>query len=160
MSGEGLLLGMAQIAIVTAGFASLASALRRESGTWTSWHGVRLRGLVTSSLSATMLSLLPLLLYAVTADEQISFTVASGVMAAYIATIMIVRERQMLRARVARGRLNVFLLSAFIAILAISISNVVWWRSLGGFAVSVSIELLMAFLLFYTLLAESSTSRD
>lgn len=158
MRGEGLLLGIAQIAIVTAGFAGLASAFRRETGNWTQWHAVRLRGLVTATLSATILSLLPPLLYAALADEGRAFAIASGLMAVYIGVIMVVRERQMSQAHVVRVRMNAFLLTGFAAILVVSIANALWWASLAGFAAALIIELLMAFVLFYSLLAESTAS--
>jgi hypothetical protein len=158
MRGEGLLLGIAQIAIVTAGFAGLASAFRREAGNWTQWHAVRLRGLVTATLSATMLSLLPPLLYAALGDEGRAFTIASGLMAVYIGVIMVVRERQMAHAHVVRVRMNAFLLTGFAAILLVSIANALWWASFAGFATALIIELLMAFVLFYSLLAESTAS--
>jgi hypothetical protein len=156
--GEGLLLGIAQIAIVTAGFASLASAFRRDAGHWTQWHAVRLRGLVTATLSATMLSLLPLVLYAALADEGRAFTIASALMTLYIGVIMVVRERQMARAHVVRVRINAFLLLGFAAILVVSVANALWWASLAGFVTALSIELLMAFVLFYSLLAESTAT--
>ncbi len=159
MRGEGLLLGIAQIAIVTAGFAGLASAFRREAGNWSQWHAIRLRGLVTATLSATILSLLPLLLYAGLGDEGSAFAVASAVMAVYIGMIMVVRERQMARAHALRVRINVFLLLGFAAILVVSVANALRWASLAGFATALMIELLMAFVLFYSLLAESTVSR-
>lgn len=158
MHGEALLLGIAQIAIVTAGFASLASVFRRDAGHWTPWHAVRLRGLVTATLSATMFSLLALVLYAAVADEGRTFAIASALMTLYIGVIMVVRERQMARAHVVRVRMNAFLLLGFATILVVSAANALWWASLAGLATALSIELLMAFVLFYSLLAESTAT--
>ena len=80
-------------------------------------------------------------------------------MALYIGFVLVVRERQMARARVARSLISALLLTGFIAILVISVSNAIWWASLAGFATPLIIELGMAFTLFYSLLAET-TARD
>jgi len=72
---------------------------------------------------------------------------------------MVVRERQMARAHALRVRINVFLSLGFAAILVVSVANALRWASLAGFATALTIELLMAFVLFYSLLAESAASR-
>lgn len=132
---------------------------RQGAGNWTPWHAVRLRGLVSATLSATLLSVLPPLLYAATNDAGRAFSIGSGLMALYIGFVLVVRERQMARARVARSLISALLLTGFIAILVISVSNAIWWASLAGFATPLIIELGMAFTLFYSLLAET-TARD
>lgn len=60
MAGEALLFSIAQIAIATTGFAGIVSALVRDK--WTQGHALRFNGLITASLSAAMLSLLPSLI--------------------------------------------------------------------------------------------------
>src|SRR5579859_6257633 len=131
MAGDALLFSIAQIAIATTGFAGIVSALGRDR--WTPGHTLRFNGLVTASLSAAMLSLLPPLSFAVIGDERTAIGFASAVGAAYFGLILLVRLRQMARAHLLRSPIGVFSSTALAVLLGASLMNALSWLSLGAF---------------------------
>ncbi|HEY8731912.1 MAG TPA: hypothetical protein VIN69_08040, partial [Candidatus Limnocylindria bacterium] len=59
MPSEGLLLGIAQLAVALAGFAGVVAVFRQDDA-WTDLHTFRLRVLVRNSLGVMFTALLPL----------------------------------------------------------------------------------------------------
>ena len=81
MTGQFFFTTIAALALSTAGFASLATALRRE-GRWSRVSLWRLRSIVGESLTITIVAVLPLpLYYALGGDEAAVIRIVSGVLA-------------------------------------------------------------------------------
>ena len=81
MTGQFFFTTIAALALSTAGFASLATALRRE-GRWSRVSLWRLRSIVGESLTITIVAVLPLpLYYALGGDEAAVIRIVSGALA-------------------------------------------------------------------------------
>lgn len=81
MTGQFFFTTVAALALSTAGFASLVTALRRE-GRWSKTSLWRLRGIVGESLTITLVAMLPLpVYYAAAGDEPLTIRVISGAIA-------------------------------------------------------------------------------
>ena len=81
MTGQFFFTAIAALALSTAGFASLATALRRE-GRWSRVSLWRLRSIVGESLTITIVAVLPLpLYYALGGDEAAVIRITSGALA-------------------------------------------------------------------------------
>ena len=96
MTGQFFFTTVAGLALSTAGFVSLVTALRRQ-GHWSKVELWRLRGIVGESLLITLVALLPLpIFYAVGGDEGTVFRIMSGVIALKFAFAIItaLRERR------------------------------------------------------------------
>jgi len=78
MTGQFFFTTVAALALSTAGFVSLVTALRRQ-GHWSKTELWRLRAIVSESLTITLVAMLPLpIYYAVGADEGLTFRIVSG----------------------------------------------------------------------------------
>lgn len=85
MTGQFYFTTLAAIALSVAGFASLVAALRSD-GRWSQDDLWRLRSIVRESLTAVVLSVLPLpIYYAVGGEEPLTIRVASGLIVANFA---------------------------------------------------------------------------
>jgi len=96
MTGQFFFTTVAALALSTAGFVSLVTALRHEGG-WSKTALWRLRGIVGESLIITLVAMLPLpIYYAVGGDERTVFRVMSGVIAVkfLFAIVKALRERR------------------------------------------------------------------
>jgi len=81
MTGQFFFTTVAALALSTAGFVSLVTALRHDRG-WSKTALWRLRGIVGESLIITLVAMLPLpIYYTVGGDERTVFRVMSGVIA-------------------------------------------------------------------------------
>lgn len=65
----------------------------------------------------------------------------------------------MARAHLLRSPIAGFAAISLAVLFTASLMNALWWVSLGGFTGLVAFELFTAFVLFYSLLAESAPSR-
>jgi hypothetical protein len=95
MTGQFFFTTVAALALSTAGFVSLVTALRRQ-GHWSKTALWRLRGIVGESLLITLVAMLPLpIYYSVGGDERLTFRIMSGVIAIKLAFAIVtsVRER-------------------------------------------------------------------
>ena len=81
MTGQFFFTTIAALALSTAGFASLVTALRHE-GRWSRTSLWRLRAIVGESLTITVVAVLPLpIYYAVSGDEPLMIRIMSGILA-------------------------------------------------------------------------------
>jgi anti-sigma-K factor RskA len=81
VTGQFFFTTIAALALSTAGFASLVTALRHE-GRWSRVSLWRLRAIVGESLTITIVAILPLpLYYALDGDEAAVIRITSGVLA-------------------------------------------------------------------------------
>ncbi len=101
MTGQFFFTTVAALALSTAGFASLVTALR-GSGRWSKESLWRLRGIVGESLTITVVAILPLpIYYALGGDEPLTIRILSGVLAIKFvwAIVRSLRERREWAAR-------------------------------------------------------------
>jgi len=63
MPGDALLIGIAQLAIVVAGFTAISATLLPGGSKWTPAQGIRLRTIVSTSFNVAFESLLPLIAF-------------------------------------------------------------------------------------------------
>src|SRR6266581_2492686 len=85
MTGQFFFTTIAALALSTAGFATLVTALRRE-GRWSRVSLWRLRAIVGESLTITVVAILPLpFYYALGGDEAAVIQITSGVVVAKFA---------------------------------------------------------------------------
>jgi hypothetical protein len=70
MPGEALLIGIATIAVVVAGFAAIAPALASDRAGWTVGQRYRLRGIVSTSFNVTFESLLPAVIFPLSTTRE------------------------------------------------------------------------------------------
>jgi len=153
MEGEGLLVGMATVAVVVAGFAAIAPGVSPDASGWTAGHRLRLRAIVSTSFNVTFESLLPVVLFPAVGSERISLVLASALVFAYLLIVVLIRARQMLRAGASRSRAAQVMFVAGPAATALFGLNAVVFASLTAYGLALLIQLSVAALSFYSLLA-------
>src|SRR5512146_63670 len=94
---EGLLLGIAQIAVVIAGFTAVTSALTPPAGSWSTDQRIRQRAIVSTSINVLFESLLPVIAFAWFDDARTALLLSSAAVAAYTGLVVAMRARQFLR---------------------------------------------------------------
>ena len=153
MEGEGLLIGMATVAVVVAGFAAIAPGVSPDASGWTASHRLRLRAIVSTSFNVTFESLLPVVLFPALGSERTAIELASAIVFAYLLVIVVVRARQMLRAGALRSRPAQIMFVAGPAATALFGLNALAFASLTAYGLALLIQLSVAALSFYGLLA-------
>ena len=153
MQGEGLLVGMATVAVVVAGFAAIAPGVSPDASGWTASHRLRLRAIVSTSFNVTFESLLPVVLFPAVGSERTSLVLASALVFAYLLIVVLIRARQMLRAGASRSRAAQVMFVAGPAATALFGLNAVVFASLTAYGLALLIQLSVAALSFYSLLA-------
>jgi hypothetical protein len=154
MQDEALLIGIATVAVVVAGFAAIAPGMAPDASRWTSSHRLRLRAIVSTSFNVTFESLLPVVLFAAL-GERTSLVLASGIVFVYLLFVVLVRAWQMLRAGAFRSRPTQIMFVAGPAATALFGLNAVVFVSLTAYGLALLIQLSVAALSFYSLLGAS-----
>lgn len=157
MQGEGLLVGIATVGVVVAGFAAIAPGVSPDAAGWTASHRLRLRAIVSTSFNVTFESMVPLVLFAMTGDERMSMVLASAGVALYALLIVLVRARQMLRARAMISRSAQVMFVAGPLAATLFAANAIYFVSGGVFALALLVQLSVAAISFYTLVSSSSS---
>ena len=153
MEGEGLLVGIATVAVVVAGFAAIAPGVSPDAARWTAGHRLRLSAIVSTSFNVTFESLLPVVLFPAIGSERASLVLASAVVFAYLLFVILIRARQMLRAGALRSRPAQIMMVAGPAATALFGLNALVFGSLTAYGLALLIQLSVAALSFYSLLA-------
>ncbi|HTI28899.1 MAG TPA: hypothetical protein VL687_00870 [Methylomirabilota bacterium] len=153
MQGEGLLVGMATVAVVVAGFAAIAPGVSPDASGWTAGHRLRLRAIVSTSFNVTFESLLPVVLFPALGSERASLVLASAIVFGYLLIVVLIRARQMLRTSVFRSRPAQIMFVAGPAATALFGLNALVFASLTAYGLALMIQLSVAALSFYSLLA-------
>lgn len=154
MPGEALLVGIATVAVVVAGFAAIAPAMASD-GSRTVGQRFRVRGIVSTSFNVTFESLLPAVLFPAFDDERTTLVVSSAIVFAYALFIISVRSRQLIRAGGLRVRSTRILIIPGVTATALFGLNALVFVSLTAFALALCIQLSVAAISFYTLVAGS-----
>ena len=157
MTDEALFIGIATIAVVIAGFAGVTAGMEGSGGGWDGGQRLRQRAIVSTSFNVTFESMVPLVLFAMIGDERMSMVLASAGVASYALLIVLVRGRQMLRARAMVSRAAQVMFVAGPLAAALFAANVVYFMSGGVFALALLVQLSVAAISFYTLVSSTSS---
>jgi hypothetical protein len=153
--GEALLIGIATVAVVVAGFAAIAPGLASGVSPWTAVRQIRLRAIVSTSFNVTFESLLPAVLFPALNDERAALVLASALVFGYVLFIVGMRFRQLQRAGALRARSTQLIVVAGISATALFGLNALVFVSLTAYALALCIQLSVAATSFYMLLAGS-----
>ena len=153
MPGEGLLLGIATIAVVIAGFTGVTSTLQPPGGSWHPVMRIRQRAIVSTSFNVMFESLAPSIAFAWLDDARSAIVLASAGVAVYATGIVIWRGRQLLRAGGARTGTALVLYALGPAATLLFWANALALGSLAVYALALCIQLSVAVVSFYSLVS-------
>lgn len=157
MPSESLLLGIAQIAVVMAGFTAVTSALTPPGGAWSADQRIRQRAIVSTSFNVVFESLLPVIAFAWLGDARTALILASAAVALYAGWVVIARLRQFLKTdamHTRSGRL-LFVLGPLACLLFAA--NAIAFGSVAVYALALCVQLSVAVLSFYSVVAAASS---
>jgi hypothetical protein len=154
---DGLLIGIAQIAVVIAGFTAVTSALTPPGGSWSPDHRIRQRAIVSTSFNVMFESLLPVIAFAWLGDARAAIVFSSVVVALYATWVVAARARQFLKTDAIRTRSGqlLFLLGPLACLLFAA--NAIAFASIAVYAVALCVQLAVAVISFYTVVATASS---
>lgn len=153
MPGEAVLIGIATIAVVVAGFAAIAPGLASDRAGWTVGQRYRLRGIVSTSFNVTFESLLPAVLFPAIDDSRTTIIASSGVVFLYALFVISVRGRQLVRSGVRWVAWTRFVVGSGITATALFGLNGLVFGSVTVYAIALCIQLSVAAISFYSLAA-------
>jgi len=153
MPGEPLLLGIAAIAVIVAGFTAVTTTLVPPGGSWHPVMRIRQRAIVSTSFNVMFESLAPSIVFAWLGDVRATFVVASAGVAVYATGVVVWRARQLLRAS---GKLTG---TAMVLYALGPTATVLFWvnafafGSLALYALALCVQLTVAVVSFYSLVS-------
>jgi hypothetical protein len=153
MPGEPLLLSIATIAVVIAGFTAVTSTLAPPGGSWHPAMRIRQRAIVSTSLNVVFEALAPSIAFAWLGDARTALVAASLGVAMYTTVVVVVRGRQFLRAGMHRTRSAVALFALGPTAVLLFWANALVFASLAVYAVALCIQLSVAVISFYSLVS-------
>jgi hypothetical protein len=153
MPGEAVLIGIATIAVVVAGFAAIAPGLTSDRAAWTFGQRFRLRGIVSTSFNVTFESLLPAVLFPALGDVRTTIVVSSAIVFVYAVFIISVRSRQLVQSGVPWVRWTRFVVASGITATTLFGLNALVFASVTVYAIALCIQLSVAAISFYSLAA-------
>jgi len=152
MPSDTLLLGIAQIAVVIAGFTAVTAVLEPPGGSWSPGLRIRHRAIVSTSFNVLFEALVPLVVFAALADVRSSLVVSSAAVAVYAGCIVAWRLPQFLRTGAFRTRSGKVLLVIGPAATLLFAANALV-ASVAVYALALCVQLSVAVVSFYTLVA-------
>jgi hypothetical protein len=156
MPGEALLLAIASIAAIIAGFTAVTAALTPPGGSWSQVHRIRQRAIVSTSFNVVFEALLPVIAFAWLGDVRQAVVLSSAVVALYAAWIVVTRGSQLYRAGGLRTWAGRLLFVPGIAALLLFTVNALLLGSLAVYALALCVQLSVAVISFYQLVAAST----
>jgi hypothetical protein len=153
MPGEALLIGIATIAVVVAGFAAIAPGLASDRAGWTVGQRFRLRGIVSTSFNVTFESLLPAVIFPALNDARTTLVVSSALVFVYAVFVISVRTRQLVQSGVPWVRWTRFAVASGFTATALFGLNALVFASLTVYALALCMQLSVAAISFYSLAA-------
>ena len=153
MPGEALLIGIATIAVVVAGFAASAPGLASDWAGWTVGQRFRLRGIVSTSFNVTFESLLPAVIFPALTDARATIVLSSAIVFPYALFVIGFRGRQLIQAHVAWVRWTRFVVASGFTATALFGLNALVFASVTAYALGLCIQLSVAAISFYSLAA-------
>jgi len=156
---EVLLIGIAQIAVVMAGFTAVTSALTPPGGSWRADQRIRQRAIVSTSFNVVFEALLPVIAFAWFGDVRTALVLSSAAVAIYTGWVVLARARQFLRTDAIRTRSGQLLFALGPLAVLLFAANALVFASVAVYAVALCAQLSVAVLSFYTLVAAASSSQ-
>jgi len=156
MLDETLLLGIASIAVAVAGFTAVTAALTPPGGAWNASHRIRQRAIVSTSFNVVFEGLAPIIVYSWLADSRSSVVVASAGATFYLAWVVGERGRQLFRAGAFGSWSGRLLFTPAVLAWLVFAANGLVLGSLAVYALALCIQLSVAVLSFYQLVAAAS----
>jgi len=153
MPGEALLLGIAAIAAVVAGFTAVTSTLVPPGGAWQPAMRIRQRAIVSTSFNVMFESLAPSIVFAGTGDPRVSVATASAGVAIYATGIVIWRGRQIISAGGFLTRTSLILFALGPTATLLFWVNALVFGSVAVYALALCIQLAVAAVSFYSLVS-------
>ncbi len=157
MPGEPLLLEIAALAVVIAGFTAVTAALVPPGGSWHPAMRIRQRAVVSTSFNVMFESLAPSIAFAWLGDARAAMTVASAGVAVYATSIVIWRARQFLRAGGNRTPTAIVLFTLGPTAALLFWANALVFASVAVFALALCIQLSVAAVSFYSLVSAAQS---
>ena len=155
MPGEALLIGIATVAVVVAGFTGVTSALVPPGGSWPPAMRIRQRAIVSTSFNVMFEALVPSIVFAANDDVRTSIVLASAGVGAYATAIVLWRGRQMLRAGGPRTPATLVLFTLGPIATVLFLANAVIFGSLAVYALALCFQLSVAVMSFYSLVSSA-----
>ena len=154
---EALLLGIAQIAVVMAGFTAVTAALTPPGGSWSPDQRIRQRAIVSTSFNVVFESLLPVIAFAWFGDARTALVLSSVVVALYATWVVAMRARQFLKTDAFRTRSGqlLFVLGPLACLLFAA--NAIMFASVAVYAGALCVQLSVAVISFYSVVAAASS---
>lgn len=157
MLDEALLIGIASIAAIIAGFTAVTAALTPPGGAWSPAHRIRQRAIVSTSFNVVFEALLPVIAYAWLEDVRQAIVLSSALVALYAAWIVVTRGRQLYRAGGVETWSGRLLFVPGITALALFTLNALVLGSVAVFALALCVQLSVAVISFYQLVSVASS---
>jgi hypothetical protein len=153
MPAESLLLAIATIAVVVAGFTAVTSSLVPPGGSWQPMMRIRQRGIVSTSFNVMFESLAPSIAFAWLGNAHDALVLASLGVAAYCTVIVSLRSRQFIRAGSYRTRSSLVLFTLGPTATLLFWANAGIFASVAVYAFALCIQLSVAVVSFYSLVS-------
>ena len=157
MPGEALLLEIAALAVVVAGFTGVTAALVPPGGSWQPGMRIRQRAIVSTSFNVMFESLVPSIAFAWLGDARAALAWASGGVAVYATGIVAWRARQFLRAGGNRTRTAIVLFTLGPTATVLFWANALALGSVAVYALALCIQLSVAAVSFYSLVSAAQS---
>jgi hypothetical protein len=154
---EFLLIGIAQIAVVMAGFTAVTSALTPPGGSWTPGQRIRQRAIVSTSFNVLFEALLPVVAFAWFDDVRTTLVLSSALVTLYAGWVVASRARQFLKTDAIRTRIGQLLFVLGPLAVLLFAANAVVFASVAVYALALCVQLSVAVLSFYSLVAAASS---
>jgi len=156
VEGDALLIGIGTFGIGTAGFSAVAAGLRSESERWTPAHSLRVRAIVSTSLNVAFESVIPVIAVLAMGNMHSGLVIASLVTGIYGLVIVGLRTPQWVRAGGIRKRSMLVALPMGYLSVVLYFLNAFVFASVAVYAMGLSLQLLVAAISFYGLIAETT----
>jgi hypothetical protein len=156
MPDEGLLIGIAQLAAVIAGFTAVTATLTPAEGSWTEASRIRQRAIVSTSMNVMFEALVPVIAAGLIADVRTAIVVSSGLVFLYVLWVVAERFRQFRRAGALRQRNLQFMMTLSFTSVFLFGADAVAFGSTAVYALALCFQMAVAVLSFYTLVASAS----
>ena len=157
MPGEPLLIGIASIAAVIAGFTAVTATLAPPDGAWHPAMRIRQRAIVSTSFNVMFEALALLIAFAWLDDAHDALVLASAGVGAYATAIVVVRGRQLRRAGAQWTPATVLLFTLGPIAALLFWANALVFASVAVYALALCIQLLVAVVSLYSLVSASQS---
>ena len=153
MPGEPLLIGIATIAVVVAGFTGVTASLVPPGGSWHPAMRIRQRAIVSTSFNVMFESLAPLIAFAWLGDARAALVLASAGVAVYATAVVTWRGRQIWRAGGNRTRSAIALFALGPTATLLFWANALAVGTVALYALALCVQLSVAVVSFYSLVS-------